>query len=152
MDAKIEEFGDIIVVRLGGFMDFESADAFRANCVRHFSGKKVIFNLTGLSFIGSSGITPFVEGLADLTKNNKEGLRFCGVGAEFRRVFRANSVIRQMEFFENEYVAHLSLQRPPQPPVAVATELPKHSFESSSGVVEPAPAFPVVNGQSSTEK
>lgn len=111
MKAIVEQEGDVFVVRLSGFLDYESLDPFRLSCLQYFSSKKVIFNLKNLSFVGSSGITPFVETMTELKGLNRDGFKFCEVGSEFRRVFAA-SPVSDIEIYDSEQSARLAFTRP----------------------------------------
>ncbi len=92
MDAKVENRDGIFVVSLIGQMDFESADTLKSQCLEKFAEKKIIFNLQDLSFVGSSGITPFLELLTTLSKKNGQSFKICAVRAEFMRLFESSPV------------------------------------------------------------
>lgn len=104
-------------MKLKGFLDFEIAETFRKNCLENLSGYKVIFNLRELSFVGSSGITPFVEMLSQFSKTNVVRPKFCEMTSEFRRLF-LSSQINEYEIFDDELGAMKSFSMPP--PVVVA--------------------------------
>jgi len=91
MDAKVEQHDGIYVVSLVGKMDFESADSLKAKCLQNFAEKNVIFNLRELSFVGSSGITPFLELLHALSQNLGPRFKICSVGNEFLRLFESEA-------------------------------------------------------------
>ncbi len=93
MDARVENRDGVFVVSLSGQMDFESADSLKSQCLKNIGGEqKVIFNLRELSFVGSSGITPFLELLASLSRSLGQGFKICSVGTEFMRLFESSSV------------------------------------------------------------
>jgi anti-anti-sigma factor len=100
MEAKISRDGEIWVVHLKGFLDFESVAPFRQTCLQHLRDKKVIFNLGDLNFVGSSGITTFVETIKELKDGAEQIPKFCGLSAEFRRVFVANE-LEKVEVYED---------------------------------------------------
>jgi anti-anti-sigma factor len=107
MDAKVEDLKGVFLVSLSGQLNFESADSLRARCEKVFSQKKVIFNLKNLSFVGSSGITPFLDLLRHLLQANGNGLKVCAVGTEFMRLFEAGQ-LNGLEVYENESQARLA--------------------------------------------
>lgn len=109
MEAWIEREGDVVVVHLKGRVDYESTGPFRNHCVRHLSHEKVVFNLEQLTFVGSIGITDFVQTMTHLTQTNAARVKFAGVGNEFRRVFEA-SEMRQLEIYESTDRALLAFQ------------------------------------------
>jgi anti-sigma B factor antagonist len=101
MQAKIRREGDITVVELRGRLDFETAEPFRETCQDVLANSKVVFNLDGLSFVGSSGIGAFVNTLREFSKANPVPPKFCNVRSEFRKVFKASDE-QAFEIFEEE--------------------------------------------------
>lgn len=92
MEAKVENRDGVFVVSLFGRMDFESADNLKTRCLQSFVNQAVIFNLQNLNFVGSSGITPFLELLSELSKVSGSKFKICSVGSEFMRLFETGSV------------------------------------------------------------
>ena len=110
MQAKVTTEGEWVVVHLIGRLDVETAGPFRRACLEQLTDKKVIFNFRHLSFVGSSGILPFLETMQDFMRTNRQGIRFCGVGSEFHKVLAATS-LQTIEVFENEKIAASSFGR-----------------------------------------
>lgn len=131
MFAKVNQSNGVFTVQLSGQLDFESADALKMNCEKHFIHKKIIFDLKGLSFVGSSGITPFLQTLGFLLKRNGNHLKVCSVSVEFMKIFEAGQLIG-LEVYEDEYQARLAFDHPPfatpQPSTAVTEDI--ESFEA----------------------
>ncbi len=100
MQAKLERAGEITVVHLSGHIDYESADKFKDSCLKALNNQKVVFNLENLSFVGSSGITPFLETMITLSESNKNIMKFCRVGSEFRKIF-ASGALKDIEICED---------------------------------------------------
>lgn len=92
MEARFAVRGEVVVVELNGRLDFESTDPFRRTCREKLVSEKVVFDLRNLNFVGSLGVTDFVSALDDLARNTRRGVRFCGVGVEFRRLFEASGL------------------------------------------------------------
>ena len=90
MDAKVENRNGVFVVNLIGQMNFESADQLKTQCIKNFSTRDIIFNLKDLSFVGSSGITPFLELLDVMSKNLGPRFKICSVGTDFMRLFESS--------------------------------------------------------------
>jgi anti-sigma B factor antagonist len=103
MQAKIRKDGDITVVELKGKLGFETAEPFRETCADIPTNSKVIFNLSGLSFVGSSGIGAFVNTLRDLSVGSAVPPKFCHLKSEFKKVFRATD--SSFQIFEDESAA-----------------------------------------------
>lgn len=87
MEAKVENRDGVFVVSLIGKMDFESADSLKSRCLKSLANQSVIFNLQNLNFVGSSGITPFLELLTEMAKASGNKFKICSVGSEFLRLF-----------------------------------------------------------------
>jgi anti-anti-sigma factor len=109
VEANVIEQNGVFVVTLKGQLDFESADALKFQCQRHFKSQNVIFDLGKLSFVGSSGITPFLEMLMDLLRTNGNRLKVCSAGSEFMRIFEAGGLIG-LEVYENQQQACMAFQ------------------------------------------
>ena len=101
MEAKFAVRGEVLVVELNGRLDFESAVPFRRTCLEKLTSEKVVFDLRGLSFVGSLGLTDFVRTLDDLSKQSSTGVKFCGVSTEFRRLFEAGGLASH-DIFESQ--------------------------------------------------
>lgn len=101
MEAKVKEDGEYLVIYLAGIIDLDSIDPFRQTCQKHLVNQKVLFNLNSLSFVGSSGITSFLETLTEYAKNSIHGLKFAEVSSEFKKIFEAN-LEENYELFESE--------------------------------------------------
>lgn len=80
---------EILIVHLSGPIDVETVDLFRQACRGPLGGRSVLFNLENLSFVGSTGLRPFLESLNDLTKTQGSDVRFCEVRNDFRQILAA---------------------------------------------------------------
>ena len=109
MQAQVKQEGDVFYIHLSGKVDFDSSEPFRDTILRHVKGSRVIFNLQGLAFVGSNGITPFVETMKTLCTEAGSLVRFCNVSSEFQRIFEANEIFIGANF-EDERLAYESLQ------------------------------------------
>jgi anti-anti-sigma factor len=111
MKAELSVQEDVVVVNLSGRINMEYTEIFREACLRDIGQRanKIIFNLQGLSFVGSNGIMPFVSTLTDLAQTENKVLRFCGVGSEFKKVFAA-SPLANIQILESIDGAFASLR------------------------------------------
>lgn len=89
MQARMIREGEIVVVHLSGRVDVETAEPFRDVCLKRLIGCPVVFDFQALSFVGSSGIIPFLETMQQFHFKNVKGIKFSGVGSEFQKVFSA---------------------------------------------------------------
>jgi anti-anti-sigma factor len=105
MHAKIKKVGAATVLELKGNIDFETAKPFREQCSlllkKSEATPKLIFNMKGLKFVGSSGLSSFIQTLKDLN-HLKTKPRFCGVGSEFKKMFRIYSPDENFEIYTSE--------------------------------------------------
>ena len=111
MQAKLELKEDITIVHLSGRIDYEAADKFRETCLKVLVDKKLVFDLASLSFVGSSGITPFLETMQDLYYKNRGYLKLSRVGVEFRKIFES-SKIKDVEIYEDVDTARIAFAKP----------------------------------------
>jgi anti-anti-sigma factor len=108
MKTQIKKQGDTIVVTMDGKLDFETNVPLREDLgklirqTKTDSTSKIIFNLENLDFVGSSGISSFVQTLKEFNANAISTPVYCNVKSEFRRVIKAFDEDEQFKFFENE--------------------------------------------------
>ena len=63
MDSKVRCEQGVYIVNLSGIILLETVDDFKRICIEHLLDKHTIFNLNELSFVGSTGITVFLESI-----------------------------------------------------------------------------------------
>lgn len=108
MEAKLEQHGDVTVVSFIGKLEMEKAAPLRELCLKNFKDRKVVFNLSHLSFVGSSGLSTFVETIRILSESSNE-FKLAGAGLEFRRLINL-TVNPEFSFFEDTRKAIESYQ------------------------------------------
>ena len=118
MKTQIKKIGDTIIVSMDGKLDFETAVPLREDLnriARQAKGdcvpKKVIFNFENLDFVGSSGISSFVQTLKEFNATIPSKPRYCHVKSEFRRVIKAFDEEAVFEFYDNEERAKKSFDQ-----------------------------------------
>jgi anti-anti-sigma factor len=112
MQARINRHGEIVVVYLSGRVDVETAEPFREACLNQLVSVKVVFDFKHLSFVGSSGLLPFLETIQEFAGRNANGFKFCGVGSEFRRVF-SSTALSEVQIFDSDVQAVQAFLNPP---------------------------------------
>lgn len=100
MQANFARCGGVVIVELTGRLDFEGREPFRKTCMERLLSERVVFDLRGLSFVGSLGLKDFVAILGAMHQSSLNGIRFSGVSPEFRRLFEASGLV-PMEFYES---------------------------------------------------
>ena len=118
MKTQFKKNGDTIVVSMDGKLDFETyvplrEDLFKlVNQARTDSTpKKIIFNLEKLEFVGSSGISSFVQTLKDFNANSPTRPRYCHVKSEFKKIIKAFDEGDPFEIHDNEDRARKSFDQ-----------------------------------------
>ena len=99
MQARLKTEADIKIIELFGRVEIEGSESFKQNLLKNLMGQKVIFDLSGLNFVGSTGILAFLEALQDFAMQNPNRFKFCHVGSEFKKIFAATS-LNCIEIFE----------------------------------------------------
>lgn len=112
MEAKYAMRGEVVVVELKGRLDIESSEPFRKTCLERLVTEKVVFDLKNLNFVGSLGLKDFVTTLDDMAQKSLNGVKFCGVSSEFRRLFDASGLAGH-QIFESQESAIQSFSPPP---------------------------------------
>ncbi len=144
MQARIARHEDVTVVSLSGRVDVETAEPFREACLNHLANKKVVFDFKSLSFVGSSGILPFLETMQNYATGNAGLFNFSGVGVEFRRVFSATP-LHSVAIYDTHLQAVEELLRPKT--IASAAQMAP-LVDSVTNRADVAPLVPVEAPQS----
>jgi len=109
MKTNIKEDGDIIIVSMDGHLDFENQISLHENLMgiaqqahSDKTPKKLIFNLQNLNFVGSSGISAFIQTLKAVNATAQIKPKYCHVKTEFQKIIRAfDAAESEFEFFED---------------------------------------------------
>ena len=109
MQAKIEQEGDVVVVHLGGLLNYEAVESFRAVCLKHLVQKKIVFDMQNLSFVGSIGITDLVAVMTEISQRPMTPVKFSRVSSEYLRVLQA-SELQSLEIYETPDYAKMAHQ------------------------------------------
>jgi anti-anti-sigma factor len=108
MKTRMKKDGDTVIVSMDGKLDFETQVPLREDLqklIRQSQDSvplKIIFNLERLDFVGSSGISAFVQTLREFNQSAPVTPRYCNVKSEFQRVIRAFGEEDLFEFYDNE--------------------------------------------------
>jgi anti-anti-sigma factor len=104
--ASLLNQGDITVIALEGKLDFESQDVLRESIINlSRQGKKVVVDMEGLNFVGSSGITHFIRSLYELQELGLTVPHLCNVKSEFRKIISAYDINREFAIHESREAA-----------------------------------------------
>lgn len=104
MKTNIRREGNTLIVSIEGQLDFETTDNLKANLTQLQSDKtsdRVIFDLGELQFVGSSGISAFVQTLRDFNDKQSIRPRYANVRNEFKRIMSAFDEEGTFEFFDS---------------------------------------------------
>lgn len=104
MQARFRKNGDVTIVQLLGTIDFGAAIKFKQDCVPELVDKQVVFNFEGLHFVGSCGITDFINAVGEVFTRSQVTPKLCGVSTEFQKIIES-SVIGNVEFYKSELSA-----------------------------------------------
>jgi anti-anti-sigma factor len=109
MKTQVKKIGDTLIVSMNGKLDFETSMPLREDLSKIIretrtdsSPKKIIFNLEKLDFVGSSGISNFVQTLREFNQAAPIKPRYCNVKSEFQKVIKAFDESDAFEFYDNE--------------------------------------------------
>lgn len=107
MKTRLLREGDTVVLNVDGTLDMEAQEPLRDNLSRLVSRSKtdsiplkIIVNLENLEFVGSSGISKFVQTLKEFNSRSPIRPRYCNVKTEFQRIIKAFDEENQFEFFD----------------------------------------------------
>jgi anti-anti-sigma factor len=117
MKAKIKKVGDTIVVSVDGKLDYETQEPFKEDLKKITRNQiktdstptQVIFNMKKLEFVGSSGISQFIQTLKDFGNQNEQKTTIANASSEFKKVMRAFDDEAVFEFHDNDEIAKKAL-------------------------------------------
>ncbi len=96
MKTNIRKEGETIIVSIDGTLDFENQVPLKDDLqklVKHTkvdsTARKIIFDLKNLEFVGSSGISAFVQTLREFNQAAPSKPVYFNVKSEFKKVMRA---------------------------------------------------------------
>lgn len=109
MKARIKNQGNTIVLYLDGKVDYETQDNVCqvisktiAKNKTDETPKKIIVSFENLEFVGSTGITQFVNQLKQVHTLNRSTPKYCGVRSEFQKIIKAFDETNEFDFFDDE--------------------------------------------------
>ena len=114
MRTSFRQNKDVFVIDIEGNLDINGVDHLKNLFNRDLNQKKIVFNLSSLSFVGSLGISDFSKALTDL-RHNKNEFKICGASSEFEKIFSNEGLDFAMCSCEEEALASFSDedQKPP---------------------------------------
>jgi anti-anti-sigma factor len=109
MKTHIKKSGNTVIVEVHGRIDYESQAPLKdslARLVRQTQSdavpKQIIFDLKQLEFVGSSGISTFIQALKDVNSQAAVKPLYCNVKSEFQKIIKAFDEENDFAFFESE--------------------------------------------------
>jgi anti-anti-sigma factor len=100
MRAEVKKHGDVMIINIAGTLHIEETQPFREICKKRFTGEKVVFNMSGASFVGSTGLQSFMDAVRGLDESGAYGLKLVGLKPEFKRLFASVENAR-FQYFED---------------------------------------------------
>jgi anti-anti-sigma factor len=111
--ASLVNQGEVTVIALEGKLDFENQDILRESIVKLTNqGKRVVVDMEGLNFVGSSGITHFIRSLYEFQERGLAVPHLCNVKSEFRKIISAYDVNREFAIHDSREAAVTGFFRP----------------------------------------
>jgi anti-anti-sigma factor len=116
MKTHIKRTGNTIIVEVHGRIDHESQAPLRDSLSRLVRQTKtdsvpqqIIFDLKQLEFVGSSGISNFIQALKDVNAQAAIKPLYCNVKSEFQKIIKAFDEENDFAFFESQERAKRSI-------------------------------------------
>lgn len=100
MKADLQKKGDVFVVSIQGKLEIENTQPFRDACLGKLMNQKLVFNMERASFVGSTGLQPFLDAITQIDQKSSFGLKIVGVKPEFRRVI-SNLETSKVSFYDD---------------------------------------------------
>lgn len=113
MQALVKKRGEWTVVTMKGRIELEKTSAFREACLKSLSNGSVIFELSKLQFVGSTGMTEFFQCVADVQNMNNCQVRLVGLSDDFKRFITISSAATIQAFGKIEEAFSASTYQSP---------------------------------------
>jgi anti-anti-sigma factor len=84
MVAQVENGQSYTVIKISGRLDIDKTPLFKNACLRQFQGQKIVFSLSNLNFVGSTGIQAFFQAIKEIQAQNQ--CRIIGLSSDFKRM------------------------------------------------------------------
>ncbi len=97
MFAEIVNGDRYMVIKISGRLDIDKTPLFKTACMKQFDGKKIIFSLHNLNFVGSTGIQSFFQAIKEIQTKNQ--CKIIGLSPDFKRVSHLPE-LQGLEFHE----------------------------------------------------
>lgn len=118
MKTRIQKIGDTIIVNVDGKLDYETQIPLKEdlqkliqNSKKDSVSKKIIFDFENLQFVGSSGISNFIQTLSEFNSQTSVKPRYCNVSNDFKRVIQALDNQKAFDFYETTEKAKKSFDQ-----------------------------------------
>lgn len=111
MKVKLKQEGDVLVISMNGYVDLLSTGRLKNGLKAYIKNSKtknrILFNLDGLNFVGSTGLTELVSIIKDFYDEEDAEVKICCVDESFKKLFKFRSIDDNIldEIFENEKIA-----------------------------------------------
>ena len=109
IQAKYRKEGDAIIINVNGRIDYENQVPLKEELRKMIkrnqfdtTPKKLIFNFENLEFVGSSGITQFLQILKGINSQTATPPKYCNFKSEFKKMIQAFESQNEFEIFESE--------------------------------------------------
>jgi len=112
LQAEIEHYRNIVIVRLRGELDHHTADIVRykmEEAIRNSSSHHVILSLKELQFMDSSGIG-VILGRYKQVRSMGGKMLLCHVNPNVHRLFELSGLFKILSIYDNERTAISSLE------------------------------------------
>jgi anti-anti-sigma regulatory factor len=133
MNARVHQFGEVTVISIFGPLTIDCTQPFRQAVLKRYRGQKIVFNMSQAAFVGSTGISDFVETLRELGKEHNLGVKVAGPKMEFKRILQ-NLELQKLEIFDSESLAINSFHLP-NAELRVTAGTESFSVRSASGSI-----------------
>lgn len=118
MILRAKKEGNYVIFELEGHLDYETTQQFKDKCtglIDDTDETRLVFNFDKLKFVGSSGISHFVQVMKDINspKFIKTRPKFCNMSSEFTRIFKVYQTNRNpFDILETETDAIAAFDAP----------------------------------------
>ncbi len=90
MKTKIEHYGEKVLVKIEGKLSYECTNQFKQELDKlNTQNKQVAFDMQELQFVGSSGISSFIQILREFNLKTASKPKYINFRIEFKKLIKA---------------------------------------------------------------
>ena len=109
MKTRMKKTESTLIVNFDGILEYDTHETLRESLQKLHrisssdqTPREIIFDLEGLEFVGSTGISAFIQTLKEFNASAPSKPRYLNVKSEFKQLIKAFDQDQLFEFFDSK--------------------------------------------------